>query len=98
MTHSLGTFMQRFFSHYLPVQKGLSGNTIATYRDAVKLLLCYAADTLSANISETLTPREFSVEGGGGIDHADDRWYGPIHLGGGAVLHRSQQAHWPTHP
>jgi site-specific recombinase XerD len=38
--------MKRFFSHYLPVQKGLSANTIAAYRDAIKLLLCYAADTL----------------------------------------------------
>jgi integrase/recombinase XerD len=46
MTHSLANFMKRFFSHYLPVQKGLSTNTIAAYRDAIKLLLCYAADTL----------------------------------------------------
>jgi len=45
MTHSLGNFMKRFFSHYLPVQKGLSANTLAAYRDAIKLLLCYAADT-----------------------------------------------------
>lgn len=46
MTHSLANFMKRFFSHYLPVQKGLSANTLAAYRDAIKLLLCYAADTL----------------------------------------------------
>ena len=46
MTHSLANFMKRFFSHYLPVQKGLSANTIAAYRDAIKLLLCNAADTL----------------------------------------------------
>ncbi len=46
MTHLLANFMKRFFSHYLPVQKGLSANTIAAYRDAIKLLLCYAADTL----------------------------------------------------
>ena len=46
MTHSLANFMKRFFSHYLPVQKGLSANTIAAYRDAIKLLLCYAADTV----------------------------------------------------
>jgi integrase/recombinase XerD len=45
MAHSLTNFMKRFFSHYLPVQKGLSANTIAAYRDAIKLLLCYAADT-----------------------------------------------------
>lgn len=46
MTHSLANFMKRFFSHYLPVQKGLSANTIAAYRDAIKLLLCYAADAV----------------------------------------------------
>jgi len=46
MTHSLANFIKRFLSHYLPVQKGLSVNTIAAYRDAIKLLLCYAADTV----------------------------------------------------
>jgi len=45
MTHSLANFIKRFLSHYLPVQKGLSANTLAAYRDAIKLLLCYAADT-----------------------------------------------------
>jgi site-specific recombinase XerD len=38
--------MKRFFVHYLPIQKGLSDNTIMAYRDAIKLLLCYAADKL----------------------------------------------------
>jgi len=46
MTRSLANFMKRFLSHYLPVQKGLSVNTVAAYRDAIKLLLCYAADTV----------------------------------------------------
>lgn len=46
MNHSLANCMKRFFSHYLPVQKGLSANTILAYRDAIKLLLCYTADTL----------------------------------------------------
>ena len=46
MNHPLATFMKQFFSHYLPVQKGLSVNTIKAYRDTVRLLLCYAADTL----------------------------------------------------
>lgn len=45
MNHPLASIIKRFFSHYLPVQKGLSVNTILAYRDAVKLLLCYAADT-----------------------------------------------------
>lgn len=46
MNHPLATFMKQFFSHYLPVQKGFSVNTIKAYRDTVRLLLCYAADTL----------------------------------------------------
>ncbi len=44
MSHLLAPLIKRFFSHYLPVQKGLSVNTIISYRDAVKLLLCYSAD------------------------------------------------------
>jgi integrase/recombinase XerD len=44
MTYTLANFMKPFFSHYLPTQRGLSINTIASYRDAIKLLLCYVAD------------------------------------------------------
>ncbi len=50
MNHLLAGFIKRFFSHYLPVQKGLSVNTILAYRDAVKLLLCYVADTIKISI------------------------------------------------
>jgi len=50
MNHLLANYMKRFFSHYLPVQKGLSVNTILAYRDAIKLLLCYAADTLARSV------------------------------------------------
>lgn len=52
MNYSLAPFLKRFFSHYLPVQKGLSVNTIHAYRDAVKLLLCYAADSLRISVDE----------------------------------------------
>jgi site-specific recombinase XerD len=52
MTHFIATFIKRFFSHYLPVQKGLSANTIMAYRDAIKLLLCYASDTLNKSVEE----------------------------------------------
>ena len=51
MTH-IANFIKRFFSHYLPVQKGLAANTILAYRDAIKLLLCYGADTLHKNVEE----------------------------------------------
>jgi integrase/recombinase XerD len=52
MTHIIAKFIKRFFSHYLPVQKGLAANTILAYRDAIKLLLCYAADTLNKSVEE----------------------------------------------
>jgi site-specific recombinase XerD len=52
MTDLLAPFLQRFFSHYLPLQKGLSPNTMAAYRDAIKLLLCYAADTCHKSVDE----------------------------------------------
>jgi len=50
MTHAVADFMQSFFSHYLPVQRGLSINTIAAYRDAIKLLLRYVADHLKKSV------------------------------------------------
>ena len=52
MTHSIAKFIKPFFSHYLPIQKGLAPNTILAYRDAVKLVLCYASDTLNKNVEE----------------------------------------------
>ena len=52
MTHIIAKFIKRFFSYYLPFQKGLAANTILAYRDATKLLLCYAADTLHKNVEQ----------------------------------------------
>ena len=52
MTQTLAIFIKRFFSHYLPVQKGLAVNTIMAYRDAIKLLLCSAADTMKRSVEE----------------------------------------------
>jgi len=52
MTHSIANFIKPFFSHYLPVQKGLAANTILAYRDTIKLLLCYAADTLKKSVEQ----------------------------------------------
>jgi integrase/recombinase XerD len=46
MSYPLANFMKRFFTHYLPVQMGLSINTIRAYRDTIKLLLCYVAKAL----------------------------------------------------
>ena len=69
--HSLAPLLKRFFSHYLPVQRGLSVNTARTYRDAVKLLLCYAADTLGKSV-DALTVED--LEGSlvlGFLDHIE---------------------------
>jgi integrase/recombinase XerD len=50
MTHAIADFMKPFFSHYLPMQRGLSINTMTSYRDAIKLLLCYVADRLKKSV------------------------------------------------
>ena len=50
MTHSLAHFMKLFFSHYLPVQRGLSSNTIASYRDAIRLILCFVAEQIKKSV------------------------------------------------
>jgi integrase/recombinase XerD len=52
MTHLIATFIKGFLSHCLPVQKGLSANTTLAYRDAIKLLPCYAADMLNKSVEE----------------------------------------------
>ena len=48
----IANYMKHFFSNYLPILKGLSINTILAYRDAIKLLFCYAADTLKKSVDE----------------------------------------------
>lgn len=52
MTHSIAPLLKRFFSHYMPVQKGLSEDTVRAYRDAIKLLLCYGADELKKSVDQ----------------------------------------------
>ena len=44
--------IHRFFSHYLPVVKGLAADTVAVNRDGLKLLLCYAADTRKKSVDK----------------------------------------------
>ena len=52
MIPTLAHFIKRFFSHYLPLQKGLAANTMLAYREAMKLLLGYASDTLKKNVEQ----------------------------------------------
>lgn len=52
MTHAIAPLLKRFFSHYIPVQKGLSADTVRAYRDAIKLLLCHVGDTLKKPVDK----------------------------------------------
>ena len=52
MTHVLAPLLKRFFSHYIPVQKGCSQNTMSAYRDGIKLLLCHIADALKKSVDD----------------------------------------------
>ena len=44
MTPSLGTLVQSFFTDYLPVQKGLRVDSIRSYRDTIRLFLCFVSE------------------------------------------------------
>jgi site-specific recombinase XerD len=50
MSHPLPQIIKRFFSHYLPSERGLSPNTILSYRDTLKQLLCSVADDLGKSV------------------------------------------------
>ncbi|KNY29047.1 site-specific integrase [Pseudobacteroides cellulosolvens] len=44
--------LTRYLTHFLPVQRNLSGNTIRSYRDTFKLLLMFCRDEKCLNISK----------------------------------------------
>jgi len=58
-TRTLPSLLKRFFIDYLPVQRGLAANTILSYRDAIKMLLCFSADTRKKSV-DTLTVEDLS--------------------------------------
>jgi len=73
MNHSLANFIKRFFGHYLPVQRGLSVNTMQAYRDAIKLMLCYVADTFGRPV-DRLTVEDITEKMVMGfLDHVEGR-------------------------
>ncbi len=43
--------LTRYLTHFLPVQRNLSGNTIRSYRDSFKLLLTFCRDEKHLNIA-----------------------------------------------
>jgi len=54
-------YVQSFFRDYLAIQKGLSENTIKTYRDSLKLYLKFIAKRYSKAISR-ITPSDLDAE------------------------------------
>ena len=40
---TIGSLVHSFFTDYLPVQKGLRQSSLQSYRDTIRLLLCFAA-------------------------------------------------------
>jgi len=48
--HPLVNYITSFFFNYLENQRGLSVNSILSYRDSLKLFFCYAADMMKVNV------------------------------------------------
>ena len=51
-TPTLGSLVQSFFTDHLPVQKGLRLSSIRSYRDTVRLLLCFLAKQSRCRIAK----------------------------------------------
>lgn len=50
-TSTLGLLIQSFFTDHLPVQKGLRLGSIRSYRDTIRLLLCFVAEQRHCQIA-----------------------------------------------
>lgn len=51
-TSDFSSFLTQYLTHYLPVQRNLSSNTIRSYRDTFKLLLIFCRDEKGLNIAK----------------------------------------------
>ena len=51
MTPSLGPLVQSYFIDHLPVQKGLRVGSIRSYRDTIRLFLCFVSGQRRSSIS-----------------------------------------------
>ena len=58
---TFGQLVQSFFTDYLPIQKGARPGTICSYRDTMRLFLCFAAEQNQCPISK-LGLEKLSVE------------------------------------
>lgn len=52
VTHPIARFVQGFFHDYLAAQRGLSPNTILSYRDALKLFLRFASQRVGKPVDK----------------------------------------------
>jgi site-specific recombinase XerD len=52
--HPVARFVQRFFHEYLAAQRGLSPNTILSYRDSLKLFLPFASQRVAKPVDKLL--------------------------------------------
>lgn len=60
-TTTLGQLVQSFFTDYLPVQKGLRLGSIRSYRDTLRLFLCFVAEHSHRPIT-TLSLQDLTFE------------------------------------
>ncbi|MCP3441160.1 tyrosine-type recombinase/integrase [Bradyrhizobium sp. CCGUVB14] len=51
MTLSLGALVQSFFTDHLPIQKGLRLGSICSYRDTIRLFLCFVSERSGRRIA-----------------------------------------------
>jgi site-specific recombinase XerD len=61
MTASLGVLVQSFFTDHLPVQKGLRQGSIRSYRDTIRLFLCFVSGQCRSPIA-TLAPDDLTFD------------------------------------
>jgi integrase/recombinase XerD len=61
MTSPLGKIVQSFFVDYLPVQKGLRLGSIRSYRDTIRLFLCFVSAQKHQSIA-TLALRDLTFD------------------------------------
>ena len=51
-THSIARFVQSFFQNYLAAQRGLSQNTIYSYRDCLKLFFSFVSEQIGKHVDK----------------------------------------------
>jgi site-specific recombinase XerD len=57
-THSIASFVQRFFNNYLAAQRGLSKNTIISYSDCLKLYFLFVSEQIRKHV-DNLSVEDF---------------------------------------